>query len=95
MTIISTSNTWPEPDIYGGISLDLKIIDGGTSRMDAIIPLLVLDLPLSFCADTALLPLNLMFYAFREDEEEDEEKSPVEEVEQDSNAVTASEAVDK
>ena len=64
MSIASLVTETPHSEIYGGVTTNLEaqgLIHGGCAPVPAVIwvPILIVDLPFSLVADTALLPVTI------------------------------------
>ncbi len=60
-TLVSSVQTWPAPDYFGGVAHDTQLIrdpsDSGDYPGFALI-----DLPMSFVLDVGFLPINVIFH---------------------------------
>ncbi len=58
--MVSSARTWPEPDWFGGVRHDSRVISE-PKYSDEYPGFAAIDLPLSLVLDVGFLPFNLVF----------------------------------
>ena len=71
-TLVSSAQRWPQPDFFGGVRFDARIMsEPGPGEYPAFG---LFDMPLSLVLDVGFLPFNLLFqigdWLFGEDADE-------------------------